>query len=89
LKIWQSVFPRETPIGDDVDFGRLAREVHLAGGNIKNIALTAAFYAASNGRVIGMPHLIKAVHREHQKLGRSWAGSEKGGRIKGGIPVQM
>jgi SpoVK/Ycf46/Vps4 family AAA+-type ATPase len=73
-RIWQVVFPREAPLGEDVDFALLAREVRLAGGNIKNIGLAAAFYAAKNGGVIHMPHLARAARREHQKLGRSWNG---------------
>lgn len=71
-RIWKVVFPREAPLGDDVDFVVLAREVKLAGGNIKNIALQAAFYAAEDGGVIRMPHLVRAARREHQKLGRKW-----------------
>ena len=50
----------------------LAREVKLAGGNIKNIALAAAFYAAADGHVINIAHLARAARREHQKLGRAW-----------------
>ncbi len=71
-RIWQVMFPSEAPIGDDVDFSVLARDVRLAGGNIKNIALAAAFYAASDGKVIQMPHLTRAARREFQKLGRTW-----------------
>ena len=71
-RIWQVVFPHETPLADEVDFDALAREIKLAGGNIKNIALAAAFYAAGNGQVIQMPHLWRAARREHQKLGRTW-----------------
>ncbi len=71
-RIWQVIFPCEAPLGDDVDFGLLARDVRLAGGNIKNIALAAAFFAASDGKVIRTPHLIRAARREHQKLGRTW-----------------
>ncbi len=74
-RIWQVVFPPEAPLGEDVDLGILAREVKLAGGNIKNIGLAAAFYAASDGGVIGMSHLLKAAVREHQKLGRTWVAS--------------
>ena len=51
-RIWGVTFPREAPLGADIDFCALAREVRLAGGNIKNIALAAAFYAAADGRVI-------------------------------------
>jgi hypothetical protein len=55
-----------------VDLDVLARELKLAGGNIKNIALAAAFTAAAEGRPIGMSHLLQATRREHQKLGRNW-----------------
>jgi hypothetical protein len=65
-------FPREAPVGSDVDFSVLAREIKLAGGNIKNIALTASFYAAGNGDAIHMTHIALAARREHQKLGRTW-----------------
>jgi SpoVK/Ycf46/Vps4 family AAA+-type ATPase len=71
-RIWEVVFPREAPLGDDIDFSILAREIRLAGGNIKNIGLTAAFYAAEDSRIIRMSHLILAARREHQKLGRTW-----------------
>ncbi|HEX7313610.1 MAG TPA: AAA family ATPase [Pyrinomonadaceae bacterium] len=69
-RIWESVFPSETPLGDDVNFGALARTIRLAGGHIKNIALASAFYAAADGRVIRAPHLMRAARREYQKLGR-------------------
>jgi SpoVK/Ycf46/Vps4 family AAA+-type ATPase len=71
-RIWSGMFPREAPLNDDVDFKLLAQEVQLAGGNIKNMALAAAFYAAGDGGSIRMEHLIQAAHREHQKVGRSW-----------------
>ena len=81
-RIWEVIFPREAPLGADVDFDLLAREVKLAGGNIKNIGLAAAFYAASDGRVIRMPHLRQAARREFQKLGRTWNESEWGWKEK-------
>jgi hypothetical protein len=71
-RIWQALFPHEAPLGDDVDLGLLAREIKLAGGNIRNIGLAAAFYAAGDGDVIEMPHLMKAAQREFQKMGREW-----------------
>jgi len=72
-RIWECLFPQEAPLADDVDFALLAREVKLAGGNIKNIGLAAAFYAAADGRAIAMDDLLRAVRREHQKLGRTWS----------------
>lgn len=71
-RIWQLAFPREAPVGNDVEFDRLAREVRLAGGNIKNMALAAAFLAAAEGGTIRMAHLVQAARREHQKLARAW-----------------
>jgi SpoVK/Ycf46/Vps4 family AAA+-type ATPase len=70
--IWEIVFPPEAPVASDVDFRLLAREIRLAGGNIKSIGLAAAFYAAADGRVIRQQHLIRAARREFQKLGRNW-----------------
>ncbi|HXU36644.1 MAG TPA: AAA family ATPase [Blastocatellia bacterium] len=71
--IWQVTFPTEAPLGDDVDLGWLARGIRLPGGNIKNIALAAAFFAAGDGGVIRMSHLIKGGRREFQKIGRKWS----------------
>jgi hypothetical protein len=77
-RIWRVVFPHEAPLAEEVDFDLLAHEIKLAGGNIRNIALAAAFYAAGNGETIQMPHLWQAARREHQKLGRTWALEESG-----------
>ncbi|WP_298269391.1 ATP-binding protein [Geobacter sp.] len=77
-RIWEVVIPDRVPLGDDVDFGLLAREVRLAGGNIRNIALAAAFCAAADGGSVTMGHLMQAVRREYQKLGRTWDGMEQG-----------
>lgn len=76
-RIWSVIFPQEAPLAPTVDFELLAREIKLAGANIKNIGLAAAFYAAEEGKVIGMSHLIKAARGEHQKLGRTWHEFEK------------
>jgi AAA+ superfamily predicted ATPase len=75
-RIWRSVFPAEAPLGEDVEFGALARSIRLSGGHIKNIALASAFYAASDGRVIRARHLMRAARREYQKLGRKLSEAE-------------
>lgn len=72
-RIWEVIFPRETPIAEDVNFSALARTIRLAGGNLKNIGLAAAFYAASDGGVIRQQHVVSATRREFQKLGQSWS----------------
>jgi AAA+ superfamily predicted ATPase len=70
LAIWRRALPPEAPLADDVDLPFLARKFRLAGGHIRNIALTAAFLAAADGGPIGMKHLVRGTRREYQKLGK-------------------
>ncbi|MCB0028073.1 MAG: ATP-binding protein, partial [Anaerolineales bacterium] len=69
-RIWRVTFPKKTPIGEDVDFKVLSQRFRLAGGNIKNIILAAAFLAAENENAVSMVHLLHAARREYQKMGR-------------------
>lgn len=69
-RIWSGMFPDIAPLSDDVDFGFLARQFELAGGNIRNIALAGALMAAEGGDAITMEHLIVATARELQKMGK-------------------
>ena len=69
-RLWEAHFPPRTPVADDVDFRGVAERYRLAGGNIRNVALAAAYLAASNGRVVTREHIRNAVRREHQKMGR-------------------
>jgi hypothetical protein len=71
-RIWAAIFPAEAPLTPAVDFDRLAREVRLSGGKIRNIAVAAAFHAASGSGVIGMDELLEAARREYEKEGQSW-----------------
>ncbi len=68
LDIWKRAVPIEAPVSADVDLAFLARKFRLAGGHIRNIALAAAFLAATDGELISMKHLVRATRREHQKL---------------------
>jgi AAA+ superfamily predicted ATPase len=77
-KIWKSLFPEEAPLYEDIDFEFLAKRFRLAGGNIKNIIVNAAFFAAENSGVIGMEDVIKAARREFQKIGKICSESEFG-----------
>jgi hypothetical protein len=53
--------------------------VHLAGGNIRNIAMNAAFLAAEDGGCLGMKHLVRAARVECAKLEKPLSESEIGG----------
>ena len=68
LRIWQQVFPPETPLSE-IDYDRLAR-FRMAGGSIHNAALNAAFMAAEAGNSITMPILLKAIRMELLKSDR-------------------
>ena len=46
------------------------RVMKWRGGNIKNIAVAAAFLAADDGQVVRMNHVIQATLREYQKTGK-------------------
>jgi AAA+ superfamily predicted ATPase len=86
LRIWRKVFPREAPLDQDVDLAFIARQFKLAGGSIRNIALMAAFLAAEDGGAIGMAHVVRAIKREYQKLGKLVTAAEFGaylGLIRG------
>ena len=53
----------------EIDVPALA-ELSLPGGNIRNVALLAAFLAADEGRPIDMRHLALGAERECVKLER-------------------
>jgi hypothetical protein len=68
--IWEGIWPKDVPLDADVDFDFLAGRFKFTGGNIKNIALAAAFLAAEDDRRVSMRHLLIAVDREFQKMGK-------------------
>jgi hypothetical protein len=70
LRIWRTLFPAEVPCSPDVDLSVLARRFKIAGGNIRNIIVNAAFLAASDGGLVSMSHLLHGTRRELQKMGR-------------------
>jgi SpoVK/Ycf46/Vps4 family AAA+-type ATPase len=69
-RIWEKIWPTETPRSSKLDLDFMARRIEVAGGNIRNIALAAAFLAADDGAVIDMRHLMRATQREYQKMGK-------------------
>ena len=69
-RVWQGVFPEGTPT-EGLDYMKLG-QLEVAGGNIKNVAMNAAFLAASGGDGVGMMHIYDAAQREYLKLRRLW-----------------
>jgi hypothetical protein len=76
-RIWRALFPADTPKDDEIDFALLAR-LRLAGGNIKNVVLGAAYLAAADGGRVSMAHLVHATRRECQKIGKILPEAELG-----------
>jgi AAA+ superfamily predicted ATPase len=69
-RIWKQHLPDRAPVNGDINFDYLAERFNLAGGNIRNVVVNAAFLAAENGTAISMEHLIRATRREYEKIGR-------------------
>jgi SpoVK/Ycf46/Vps4 family AAA+-type ATPase len=75
-RIWRSHFPAEAPTSPGIDYAWLGQELQIAGGNIKNIALNAAFLAAADGGEIAMEHVLRGAKREFEKIGKVWNDKE-------------
>jgi AAA+ superfamily predicted ATPase len=72
-RIWEGIWPADTPLEDGLDLAGLARRFELTGGNIRNVALAAAFLAADDPEASGrvrLRHLVHATRREFQKTGK-------------------
>ncbi len=70
LILWKSMFPKEMPTDEGIDFEYLAERFEFSGGIIKNTVMSAAFLAAEEESPVGMPHLLKAVRKQLAKQGR-------------------
>jgi hypothetical protein len=69
-RLWRGMFPPEVPMGEDVDFKFLSKQFPITGGDIRNVALDAAFLAAQDGRVVTMKQFAKALARQMTKQGQ-------------------
>lgn len=78
-EIWRRTFPQQTPT-ENIDFSKLA-ELKVAGGNIRNIVLNAAFMAADAGEPVMMKHLLEATNSEYIKLERPLTDAEVKGWV--------
>ncbi|MEM1310240.1 MAG: ATP-binding protein [Cyanobacteria bacterium P01_H01_bin.153] len=79
-EIWRRVFPKTVPT-EDLKPEKLAR-LNVAGGNIRNIALNAAFLAADGGEPVQMKHLLESSRSEYIKLEKPLVDTEIKGWIK-------
>ena len=68
--LWRRMIPKNAQIAGDIDFRELGREFELAGGNIRNAVLRAAFLAASEKTVIDRELILRAVRLEYRDAGK-------------------
>jgi len=72
--IWRRAFASATPT-EGLDVEKLSR-LNVSGGNIRNIALSAAFLAAAERGPVRMAHLLEAARIELIKVGRPLTDAE-------------
>jgi hypothetical protein len=70
--LWRRSFPSETRV-EGLEWDVLAGP-ELTGGSIQNAALAAAYLAAARDETVQPVHVEHALRREHEKLGKSFAG---------------
>jgi hypothetical protein len=63
-----------------LDFNKLAK-LSIAGGNMRNIVLNAAFIAADDGEAVQMKHLLRSAKSEYVKLERPLTDAEVKGWV--------
>ncbi|MER7082292.1 ATPase family associated with various cellular activities (AAA) [Saccharopolyspora kobensis] len=78
-EIWRRVVPEQAPV-KDLEPALLA-QLTVAGGSIRNIALSGAFLAAEEGERLQMRHMLAAARTEYLKLERSLTPSEVQGWV--------
>jgi hypothetical protein len=78
-EIWRRTFPATLPT-EGIDIDKLAH-LSIAGGNIRNIAVNAAFGAARDATPVTMRLLREAARAEYAKLEKTLASSEVDGWV--------
>ena len=76
-EIWRRIFPPAAPT-EGLDPQKLA-QLTVSGGNIKNMALNAAFLAADEHAPVQMRHIYQAAHAEYAKLEKTLTETETAG----------
>lgn len=79
IEIWQRIFPNSTPT-EKLDMHKLA-QLNITGGNIRNIAMNAAFLAAEAGQPVRMCHLLHSAKSEYIKIEKSLTETEVRGWV--------
>jgi hypothetical protein len=79
VRLWNRMLPPEVPVSDDLDFEALAAAFEaMAGANIRNAMLAAAFMAAEEGEPLSQGHLIRAARGEYRAMGYVLSSASRG-----------
>jgi SpoVK/Ycf46/Vps4 family AAA+-type ATPase len=74
-RLWRNMIG-PAPVEGALDFGFLARQFELSGGDIRNIVLDSAYRSAADGRPITLDQILLAVARQFVKSGRAPTAAE-------------
>ncbi|MFI3213450.1 MAG: ATP-binding protein [Eubacteriales bacterium] len=70
-EMWESIYPQEAMIAEDMEYMALSQAFELSGAAIKNAALHGAYMAMSEQNPIGMKHVLEGISNEYSKIGKS------------------
>lgn len=71
-RLWRCHVPDRAPLSNNVDFSQLAAMFPMVGGEIRNAAVSAAYFAAQQQKPIQQDHFITAIRREYEKTGKAF-----------------
>jgi hypothetical protein len=77
VELWESIFPKDTPISAEVDARMLAQAFEMSGASIRNAALHGALLARSEGSEVRMKHILDGILNEYSKQGKAFSSSQK------------
>jgi len=75
--IWRKLVPKDCPIDSDIDWQELGESFDIAGGNIKNAMVRAAYRAAARGDKITWDDIEFAAEKECINAGKLFRTSRK------------
>lgn len=74
--IWKKLVPKDCPVSDDIDYERLGESFELAGGNIKNAVVRAAYRAAERRDKVTWDDIEFAAEKECINAGKLFRASK-------------
>lgn len=70
-EMWETIYPTEAMVSEDMDYLSLSQAFELSGAAIKNAALHGAYLAMAEEAPISMKHVLEGISNECSKIGKS------------------